>query len=154
MSTATFTVKGLDFEIDEKVWIQLVAEEVAKIIKKHLDKFVAKFQKSVLRGSGCGPGRTAWRKELGDAFTVDVPTIAGNVVSSKVHPRAGFLDDTATLVRSMLVVEGSGDKAKGGGEAIYRGPYGRMVWDNALSGQHPSQIHWREGTTKEQHLMP
>lgn len=43
MSTATFTVKGLDFEIDEKVWIQLVAEEVAKIIKKHLDKFVAKF---------------------------------------------------------------------------------------------------------------
>lgn len=83
---------------------------------------------------GDGPGKPAWRAE-----------IAGNIRVLQTHRDergitcvVGYNPDSAPArVRALIVAEGGGTAA--GNPAIHAGPADRVVWDDDVRGQGPSQ---------------
>ena len=91
---------------------------------------------------GGGPGKPAWRSEL--ASKLD--KVASSVSDSAVSMDFGYSPSgKADLVRAMIVEAGAGSAA--GNAPIHAGPTGRSVWDDDVSGQHPSRA-------KSEYLLP
>lgn len=100
------------------------------------DKFLELMEQEVMRTvEGGGPGKPAWRANVRDSLKVVEEMITDDYLEAKV----GF-DANATytsFIKAMLISEGAGSAA--GGSPIQAGPTGRAVWDNDLSGKHPSR---------------
>lgn len=83
---------------------------------------------------GGAPGKPGWRRAISD----NLEHISTSITDGGVSMDFGYSpDDLPDTVRAMIVEEGSGSAV--GGAPIHAGPPGRQVWDDALSGRHPSQ---------------
>ena len=82
---------------------------------------------------GGAPGKPDWRREI----VSNLDHIATAVTGDSVSMDFGYSpSEKADEVRAMIVAAGSGSTAGGG--AIHAGPPGRSVWDDDVSGKHPS----------------
>lgn len=85
---------------------------------------------------GDAPGKPAWRDHIERNIGQTATTITTDAISIDV----GYdYDGKSDEVRAMIVAHGSGDKADGGGNRITAGPPGRSVWDEDVTGKHPSR---------------
>ena len=83
---------------------------------------------------GGAPGKPAWRDEIARNLTHVATAVSGDSVSMDF----GYSpSDKADLVRAMIVEDGSGSAI--GNDPIHAGPTGRSVWDEDVSGKHPSR---------------
>ena len=83
---------------------------------------------------GGAPGKSAWRDEITRNLTHVATAVSGDSVSMDF----GYSpSDKADLVRAMIVEDGSGSAV--GNDPIHAGPTGRSVWDEDVSGKHPSR---------------
>lgn len=84
--------------------------------------------------NGGSPGKPDWRKEI----AANLDCLATAVSDTAVSMDFGYSpSDKADLVRAMIVEAGSGSAV--GNAPIHAGPTGRSVWDDDVSGQHPSR---------------
>ncbi len=84
---------------------------------------------------GGAPGKPAWRDEV----ERNLRHVATAVTEDGISMDFGYSpSNEADKVRAMLIAYGSGDKAEGGGTKILQGPEGRNVWNDDLTGKHPS----------------
>lgn len=91
---------------------------------------------------GGAPGKPEWRKEIAD----NLSRVAIAVTDTSVSVDVGYSpSDKADEVRAMIVAAGSGSEA--GNAPIHAGPTGRSVWDEDVSGKHPSRA-------KSEYLLP
>lgn len=91
---------------------------------------------------GGAPGKPEWRKEIAD----NLSRVAIAVTDTSVSVDVGYSpSDKADEVRAMIVAAGSGSEA--GNAPIHAGPTGRSVWDEDVSGKHPSRA-------KNEYLLP
>ncbi len=91
---------------------------------------------------GGGPGKPAWRSEL----AANLDHLATAVSDTSVSMDFGYSPSgKADLVRAMIIEAGAGSAA--GNAPIHAGPTGRSVWDDDVSGQHPSRA-------KTEYLLP
>lgn len=91
---------------------------------------------------GGGPGKPAWRSEL----AANLNHLATAVTDTSVSMDFGYSPSgKADLVRAMIIEAGAGSAA--GNAPIHAGPTGRSVWDDDVSGQHPSRA-------KTEYLLP
>lgn len=91
---------------------------------------------------GGGPGKPAWRSEL----AANLNHLATAVTDTSVSMDFGYSPSgKADLVRAMIIEAGAGSAA--GNAPIHAGPTGRSVWDDDVSGQHPSRA-------KSEYLLP
>lgn len=91
---------------------------------------------------GGAPGKPEWRKEIAD----NLSRVAIAVTDTSVSVDVGYSpSDKADEVRAMIVAAGSGSDA--GNAPIHAGPTGRSVWDENMSGKHPSRA-------KSEYLLP
>ncbi len=91
---------------------------------------------------GGGPGKPAWRSEL----AANLDHLATAVSDASVSMDFGYSPSgKADLVRAMIIEAGSGSAA--GNAPIHAGPKGKSVWDDDVSGQHPSRA-------KTEYLLP
>lgn len=83
---------------------------------------------------GGAPGTPTWRKEIASNLEHTVTAVTEGSISMDF----GYSpSNKADEVRAMIVESGSGSAA--GGVAIHAGPTGRSVWDEDVSGKHPSR---------------
>lgn len=83
---------------------------------------------------GSAPGKPAWRKEIAESIQHTATAVTGDSVSMDF----GYSpSDKADEVRAMIVEAGSGSVV--GNAAIHAGPTGRSVWDDDVTGKHPSK---------------
>ncbi len=83
---------------------------------------------------GGAPGKPEWRKEIASNLDHTATAVSDDAISMDF----GYSpSDKADEVRTMIVEAGSGSAA--GGKAIHAGPTGRSVWDEDVSGKHPSR---------------
>ena len=91
---------------------------------------------------GGGPGKPAWRSEL----AANLDHLATAVSDTSVSMDFGYSPSgKADLVRAMIIEAGAGSAA--GNAPIHAGPTGCSVWDDDVSGQHPSRA-------KTEYLLP
>lgn len=91
-------------------------------------------REAMLATNGGAPGKPAWRQAITDALKqVDVVRSACGIEMTFGY-KPGSLPD---LVKAMIVTEGSGSAV--GNPPIHAGPHGRQVWDEDVSGKHPSR---------------
>jgi len=91
---------------------------------------------------GGGPGKPAWRSEL----AANLNHLATAVTDTSVSMDFGYSPSgKADLVRAMIIEAGAGSAADNA--PIHAGPTGRSVWDDDVSGQHPSRA-------KTEYLLP
>ena len=88
-----------------------------------------------VRTHGCAPGKPEWITQLSGLLQETYLIATDNYIESGV----GIPESVAhnIIVRAMIIEEGSGSKVGNG--RIKAGPSGRMVWDDSVSGQKPSQ---------------
>ena len=83
---------------------------------------------------GGAPGKPEWREDIAKNLGHTTTAQTGDSISMDF----GFSpSNKADEVRAMIVNEGSGSAV--GGNAIHAGPPGRSVWDEDVSGKHPSR---------------
>ena len=99
-------------------------DELLKIMKINVHKTV----------HGDGPGKPDWRKELDS----DLRRLYINVADYYVEGAVGtdYEVKSAEAYRAMVINYGSGSAI--GDAPIHAGPEGRMVWDEDMTGKHPS----------------
>lgn len=84
---------------------------------------------------GGAPGKPAWRDEV----ERNLGHVATAVTKDGISMDFGYSPSgLADKVRALIIAYGSGDKAVGGGDKILQGPEGRDVWNDGLTGKHPS----------------
>lgn len=82
---------------------------------------------------GGAPGKPEWRDAIAEG--IKVQERRGD--NSSIEMDLGYKPEgTNELVRAMIVTDGSGSAV--GNPRIHAGPEGRHVWDEDVSGQHPS----------------
>lgn len=81
------------------------------------------------------PGDPEWRNEIDRDLHRLYEKLAGDLLEIGVG--AEYSEGTAKHVRAMVVAYGAGSGA--GGERIFAGPPGRRVWNDSLTGKHPSR---------------
>lgn len=83
---------------------------------------------------GDAPGKPEWRKEIASNLEHTATAVSDDSISMDF----GYSpSDKADEVRTMIVEAGSGSAV--GNPAIQAGPTGRSVWDEDVSGKHPSR---------------
>lgn len=114
-------------------------------IRKHLLKYLAKaedrllelMEQEVLRTTyKDAPGKPEWRKMVQDRLEVVNETVTDEYMEAKVGLDTNML--FVDQIKAMVVAYGSGNRAGNG--PIEGGPTGRIVWDNNLDGQRPSEV--------------
>ena len=83
---------------------------------------------------GGAPGKPEWRSHMESNLQHGATVVSDNGVSMEF---GYYPDGQADMVRAMIVEEGSGSAVNG--DPIHAGPTGRAVWDDELSGKHPSR---------------
>ena len=82
---------------------------------------------------GGAPGKPEWRREIANNLDHIATAVTGDSISMDFgYSPSGNADE----VRAMIVAAGSGSAA--GGDTIHAGPPGRSVWNDDMSGKHPS----------------
>jgi len=129
--------------LDEAALMSILRDEAQNALELEGQKLLIHMRQEVHRTvGGGGPGKPAWRNEL--ASKLD--KIASSVSDSAVSMDFGYSPSgKADLVRAMIVEAGAGSAA--GNAPIHAGPTGRSVWDDDVSGQHPSRA-------KSEYLLP
>ena len=85
---------------------------------------------------GNAPGKPGWREDIERS----IGKVATSVTATGISIVVGYSPlDTPDKVRAMIGAHGSGDKAEGGGARIHAGPPGRSVWNEDVTGKHPSK---------------
>ena len=83
---------------------------------------------------GGAPGKPDWRSEIAE----NIQHTATAMTEDSVSMDFGYSpSDKADQVRAMIVESGSGSAV--GNAPIHAGPTGRNVWDENMSGKHPSR---------------
>lgn len=121
--------------LDEFALMGVFLEEAQNALELEGRKLLQHMRHEVQRTiNGGGPGKPNWRKELAS----NLDRLATSVSNTAVSMDFGYSpSDKADLVRAMIVEAGSGSAA--GNAPIHAGPTGRSVWDDDVSGQHPSR---------------
>ena len=104
-------------------------------MERAADKLIELMREEVQRTvEGDGPGKPAWR----DKLAADIKVVFRDIVNDAIEFGVGadYSEGTWEHVRAMLIAYGGGSAA--GNAAIQAGPYGREVWNEDLSGKHPS----------------
>lgn len=86
---------------------------------------------------GNGPGKPAWRDQMREKLEVVEEIFCDAYLEAKVG-----LDENMALtelVKAMIIAEGAGSAGESG-QCIVAGPAGRSVWDDDISGKHPSKV--------------
>ena len=123
----TFDEKGFQDEL-----LKYVQDEMDIFEKRYLDvmgDIIQKFPHT--------------KKFFRETVAMALKHIETDLVGGVLTYVAGFNENNADpfdLLKAYVIALGMGDQAVGGGEPIYAGPNGRMVYDNYLEGQHPSRI--------------
>ena len=109
---------------DAKDALELEGEKLIRHMKRELKHTT----------HGGAPGKPAWRDEISKNLTHVATAISEDSISMDFgYSPSGKAD----LVRAMIVESGSGSAT--GSEPIHAGPTGRSVWDEDVSGKHPSR---------------
>ena len=83
---------------------------------------------------GGAPGKPAWRAEIERGIRhIETKQMGSGIEMMFGYEPSGL----PATVRAMIVHDGSGSAA--GGAPITAGPEGRSVWDDDVSGKHPSR---------------
>ena len=91
---------------------------------------------------GGAPGIWEWR----DDIRQDIGLVSTTITQDGIEVQIGYYPlGKAEEVRALLVADGSGDKAEGGGKKIHAGPPGRSVWDEDLAAKRPSRARSKYG---------
>lgn len=111
------------------------------IMNERADKLRADYRAAGAGEKNHAPGKNDWKKSTADRFEV-----VQGYEDGKSFVGLKFKDNLsqAERVQTMLVEYGSGSKAANGGQAIYFGPAGRIVWNDELTGTHKSGYGWSE----------
>lgn len=122
-----------------------LSQRAEQALKAEGDRLIVIMEhEAQLTTHGGAPGKPSWRDEIERNLGHVATTVTADGISMDFgYSPSGMADK----VRAMIVAYGSGDKADGGGEKIHAGPPGRSVWDDDLTGRHPSQA-------KSEHPMP
>ena len=86
---------------------------------------------------GNGPGKPSWREDMREKLEVVEEMICDAYLEAKVG-----LDENMALtelIKAMIIADGAGSAGESG-QCMVAGPPGRSVWDDDISGQHPSRV--------------
>lgn len=129
--------------LDEAALMAILLDEAQNALELEGRKLLNHMRQEVQRTvDGGGPGKPAWRSELAS----NLEHLATAVSDTSVSMDFGYSPSgKADLVRAMIIEAGAGSAA--GNAPIHAGPTGRSVWDDDVSGQHPSRA-------KSEYLLP
>lgn len=129
--------------LDEGALMAVLRDEAQNALELEGRKLLIHMKQEVQRTmDGGGPGKPNWRKEI----AANLDRLAMSVSDTSVSMDFGYSpSDKADLVRAMIVEAGTGSAV--GNAPIHAGPKGRSVWNNDVSGQHPSRA-------KTEYLLP
>lgn len=123
--------------------ISLDTSSVMREIKNHLMKHLAKaedrlldiMEREILNTTyKDAPGKPEWREMLRDRLEVIRETVTDEYIRAEVGLDSNML--FTDFVKAMIVAVGSGSRVGNG--SIEAGPTGRIVWDDNVDGQRPS----------------
>lgn len=109
------------------------------VLEKVEDQLIEILKQEVMATvHGDGPGKPKWREELRDS----IQEVSREIVADYIELGAGApalleREGIAKKVRAMIIEAGGGSAV--GNPAIHYGPRGRSVWDEDITGRHPSQ---------------
>lgn len=115
-----------------------------KAVKSHLLKHLAKAEDQLLSimeqeimktTHGQAPGKPEWRQMMRDRLEVVNETVTDEYIEAKVGLDTNML--FVDFVKAMIIAYGSGSRVGNG--SIEAGPTGRIVWDDNVDGQKPSE---------------
>lgn len=132
-----------EISLDEGALLAILRDEAQNALELEGRKLLNHMRQEIQRTvNGGGPGKPSWRNEL----AANLDKLAASVTDSAVSMDFGYSPSCKTdLVRAMIVEAGSGSAV--GNAPIHAGPTGRSVWDDDVSGQHPSRA-------KSEYLLP
>ena len=132
-----------EISLDEGALLTILRDEAQNALELEGRKLLNHMRQEIQRTvDGGGPGKPGWRNEIASKLN----KLASEVSDSAVSMDFGYSPSgKADLVRAMIVEAGSGSAA--GNAPIHVGPTGRSVWDDDVSGQHPSRA-------KSEYLLP
>ena len=129
--------------LNEGALMSIFRDEAQNALTLEGQKLLNHMRQEVQRTvGGGGPGKPAWRSELAS----NLEHLATAISDTSVSMDFGYSPSgKADLVRAMIIEAGAGSAA--GNAPIHAGPTGRSVWDDDVSGQHPSRA-------KSEYLLP
>ena len=121
--------------LDEAQLMGILRQDAKDALALEGDRLLSHMRREVrMTTHGGAPGKPDWRAEI----TQNLGHVATAVTGDSVSMDFGYSpSDKPDEVRAMIVVDGSGSAA--GGTAIHAGPTGRSVWNDDVSGKHPSR---------------
>ena len=129
--------------LDEAALMAILRDEAQNALELEGRKLLNHMRQEVQHTvDGGGPGKPDWRKTI----AANLDRLALAVSDTAVSMDFGYSPSgKADLVRAMIVEAGSGSAV--GNAPIHAGPTGRSVWNDDVSGQHPSRA-------KTEYLLP
>lgn len=116
-------------------------EEIKYYVTLAMEKIEEKWievMKQEIDATSSSPG--AWREELAGRLRHLNEEITATYIEYVVGAYEHSEDSSYDYLRAMVVTYGMGSASDFGGDPIYAGPFERIVYDNNLSGQHPSRV--------------
>lgn len=127
-----------EIHISEADQITAIKDHYINALVQAEDHLLSIMKQEVLKTTyGLSPGKPEWRNELSNCLKEVYREVADNYVDIGVGVPS--TDSLHNVVKYMLIAYGSGSKADDGGNPITAGPTGRLVWDDDLESQKPSE---------------
>lgn len=127
-----------EIHISEADQITAIKDHYINALVQAEDQLLSIMKQEVIKTTyGLSPGKPEWRDELSRHLKEVYREVANNYVEIGVGVPS--VDSLNSIVKYMLITYGSGSKADDGGNPITAGPTGRLVWDNELESQKPSE---------------
>ena len=120
--------------LDEAALMAILQKEAKDALTLEGERLLTHMRREIHRTvGGNGPGKPAWRDDIANSLDRTSESVTADGISMTF----GYLPNKqADRVRAMIIERGSGSKV--GNAAIHAGPTGRSVWDEDVSGKHPS----------------
>lgn len=121
--------------LNESALMADLKAEAQEALELEGERLLSHVRREVRRTThGGAPGKPEWRKEIENNLGHTATSVSDDHISMEF---GYFTSDKADEVRAMLVEAGSGSAV--GNPAIHAGPTGRSVWNDDVSGKHPSR---------------
>ena len=121
--------------LDEAALMGILQQDATEALALEGDRLLSHMRREVrVTTHGGAPGKPEWRAEIAKNLGHVATAVTGDSISMDFGYSPSTKPDE---VRAMIVNEGSGSVA--GNESIHAGPTGRIVWDEDVSGRHPSR---------------
>lgn len=121
--------------LDEAALMAILQKEARDALTLEGERLLTHMRREIHRTvGGDGPGKPAWRKHIAENLERTSETVGSDGIAMTF----GYTPaNKAEKVRAMIIEKGSGSAV--GNAAIHAGPTGRSVWDEDVSGKHPSE---------------